>query len=286
MAKVGDITPAQPLLFWIVTVAATVTVVVLLREILLPFVAGMVLAYALDPLVNRLERIGVNRAVAAFAIIGMFIGAVIALGILAVPIIGAELAAFIDRLPGHVSQLKTFATDPSRPWLRKIVGEGLSEIDRSSGELAGFGVGLLRSMWSRGRALLSLSSLLVVTPVVTFYLILGWKRLVRAVDDTLPAEHRATVRALASEIDATLRPLYFGGPLSIFTYRGGGSDMQSCATFLIGSSGRVPRVPYEHGDPASASKRASRCCVALAAVAACRATVIWAWRSTSARCAA
>jgi predicted PurR-regulated permease PerM len=50
----------------------------------------------------------------------------------------------------------------------------------------------------------TLFSLLVVTPIVTFYLILGWKRTVGALDDVLPAEHRATVRALAGEIDAAI----------------------------------------------------------------------------------
>jgi hypothetical protein len=54
---------------WIATFAATTTVVVLLHQVLLPFVAGMVLAYLLDPLANRIERLGVNRAVATLAII-------------------------------------------------------------------------------------------------------------------------------------------------------------------------------------------------------------------------
>jgi predicted PurR-regulated permease PerM len=204
MAKIGDITAVRPLLFWIVIVATTVTVVVLLHEILLPFVAGMALAYVLDPVVDRLERTGVHRAVAALAIVGLFIGVVITLVILATPIIGVELAALIDKLPRYIAQLQAFATDPSRPWLRKIVGDGLSDVERSSGELAGFGAGLFRSMWSHGRAMLSLFSLLVVTPIVTFYMIFGWKSVLGAVDELLPPEHRPSVRALAREIDATI----------------------------------------------------------------------------------
>jgi len=41
--------------------AATIAVVVLSREVLLPFVAGLVLAYLLDPLATRLERLGITR---------------------------------------------------------------------------------------------------------------------------------------------------------------------------------------------------------------------------------
>ena len=61
--------PARPRFFWIATLAVAVATLVLLREILLPFVAGMALAYLLAPLVDRLERIGFNRAVAALGII-------------------------------------------------------------------------------------------------------------------------------------------------------------------------------------------------------------------------
>jgi predicted PurR-regulated permease PerM len=60
---------ARPIVFWIATFAATTAIVLLLRDVLLPFVAGMVLAYLLDPLANRIERLGVNRAVATLAII-------------------------------------------------------------------------------------------------------------------------------------------------------------------------------------------------------------------------
>jgi predicted PurR-regulated permease PerM len=204
MARVDNISVVRPYLFWIAAVAIVASAVVLLHEILLPFLAGMALAYVLDPLVHRLERIGVNRGVAAFAIISLFICAVLALVIFAAPILGKEIANLIEKLPSYVAQLRAFATHPSRPWLREIMGDALNDLDRSSGELAGIGAGLLRSMWSHGRAMLHLFSLLVVTPIVTFYLILGWKRIVVTVDGLLPPEHRATVRALADEIDETI----------------------------------------------------------------------------------
>jgi predicted PurR-regulated permease PerM len=60
---------ARPITFWIAMCAAVIAVVVLLREILLPFVAGLVLAYLFNPLANRLERMGLNRLVAAPAIL-------------------------------------------------------------------------------------------------------------------------------------------------------------------------------------------------------------------------
>jgi predicted PurR-regulated permease PerM len=196
------------MMFWIVTLAAVVAAVAVLREILLPFVTGMVLAYLLDVPVNRLERFGMNRAAATLAIIGLFLVGVVALSVLTAPFIGAEVAAFIENFPGYVRRLHELAIDPGRPWLRRIIGEGFGVAQQSSSEVArlaaGWVTGFLQSLWSGGRALISLFSLLVVTPIVTFYLVYDWNRIVATLDEWIPAEHRETARALAREIDETI----------------------------------------------------------------------------------
>ena len=117
----------RPILFWIAMLAAVIAVVALLREVLLPFVAGMVLAYLLDPLANRIERLGMNRLVATLAIIVVVSTAIALLMALIVPIIISELAYFIESFPQYLRRLQSMTTDPTRPWLSKLVGEGLSE---------------------------------------------------------------------------------------------------------------------------------------------------------------
>ena len=134
---------ARPVMFWVVTLTVGLAAAVLLREILLPFAAGMLLAYLLDAPVNRLERIGFNRAAAALVIIGVFLVAVIVLIVLTAPFLGAEVAAFIDDFPAYVRRLHDFATDPARPWLRKIVGEGFGVAEQSSGDIARLSAGWL-----------------------------------------------------------------------------------------------------------------------------------------------
>ena len=195
----------RPLMFWIVTLALVAIMVVLLRQVLLPFVAGMALAYLLDPLANRLERIGMNRTAATLFILGLFILGVITLLMIAIPILGAEIATLIENLPAYIKRVHALVVDPSNPWLSKIIGAGLIEAQHSSGELASMGASwltdLLRSLWSDGRALISIVSLLLVTPIVTAYLIYDWNRIIAAVDNSVPATQRNTVRALAREID-------------------------------------------------------------------------------------
>jgi predicted PurR-regulated permease PerM len=69
---------ARPITFWITMLAVGIVVVVLLREVLLPFVAGMMLAYLLDPRATRLEQLGMNRLTATLTIIGLFVVGVVA----------------------------------------------------------------------------------------------------------------------------------------------------------------------------------------------------------------
>jgi predicted PurR-regulated permease PerM len=199
---------ARPSVIWIGTLTAIVLMVVLLREILLPFVAGIALAYLLAPVVDRIERIGVNRTVATLGIVGVFVIGVGGVAVLIIPLLGTELVAFIEEVPSYVGRLQAFANNPSRPWLRKLVGEGLNEAELSAGQIASFAADwiptFLRSLWSDSRTLLSLFSLMVVTPIVTIYLLIDWKRLTATIERLIPAAQRETVLALTGELDDTI----------------------------------------------------------------------------------
>src|SRR5262245_20410414 len=198
----------RPIAFWITMFAAVLAVVVLLREILLPFVAGMVLAYLVNPLATRLERLGMNRLVATLIIVVLFIGSLAALIVVTAPIIVAELTHFIENIPSYIGQLRALATDPNRPWLGKIIGEGLGQAEKSIGELttlaAGWFGAFLHSLWSGGQGLISIFSLAVVTPIVACYLIYDWPKMIAVVDNWVPPARRDTVRALARDIDDTI----------------------------------------------------------------------------------
>jgi predicted PurR-regulated permease PerM len=246
-------TLTRPITFWIAMLAAVIAAVVLLREVLLPFVAGMVLAYLLDPLANRLERLGMNRLLATLAIIVAVVVTIIVLMIVTIPIIVRELAYFIESFPAYVGRLHTLATDPDRPWLSRIIGEGLAQAERSLGELttlasSWFGT-FLRSVWSGGRALISVISLAVVTPIVACYLIYDWNKMIAAVDNWVPPANRETVRALAREVDDTIGgfvrgqsalclilAVYYAAALSLIGLKHG---------LLIGlAAGLISFIPY------------------------------------------
>jgi predicted PurR-regulated permease PerM len=209
-----SINSGRPLVFWLVTLALLASAAVLLREVLLPFVAGLALAYLLDPLVNRLERIGINRALATLLILVTFFASVILVLLLTAPLIVGEIALLIDKLPGYVKRLQALALDPGHPTINKIVKLGLSDLERSGGEVASVGASWLtafmHSLWSDGRMLLSVFSLLVVTPIITAYLVYDWNRLVGAVDQLVPVAQRTTVRMVAREVNDTVADVLRG----------------------------------------------------------------------------
>jgi predicted PurR-regulated permease PerM len=198
----------QQFLFWGGAAVVLIALLWLLGGVLLPFVAGTALAYLLNPLANRLERLGVGRLIASLTVITIFVLGFVILLLIIAPLLGSQFAAFIENIPGYISRVQALLTDPSRPWLRRIVGDGFSGADRSVSDLVTQGLGwlttFLRSLWSGGQALLSVFSLIVVTPVVAFYLIYDWYRMIAKVDSWVPRPHRETVRELAREIDAAV----------------------------------------------------------------------------------
>jgi predicted PurR-regulated permease PerM len=196
----------RQLTFWLATFAVVVLLLWLLSDILLPFIAGMALAYLLNPLTNRLERLGLKRTLAALLIVGVAVLAFIFLILLIVPILADQLSALISNIPGYVTRLQALVADPNRPWLRRVLGS--EDTSKSIGDLVSQGAGwlaaFLRSLWSGGRALISVFSLMVVMPVVAFYLICDWPRMITTVDKWVPLPHRETVHGLAREIDTAI----------------------------------------------------------------------------------
>jgi predicted PurR-regulated permease PerM len=196
----------RELTFWIVALAVFMFLLWLLSDILLPFVAGLVLAYLQTPLADRLERLGVNRTLAALLIVGVVVLTFILLALLLVPILAGQTAALIAGIPAYVTRLQTLLSDSGSPWLRQLFNEGAA--GKTMTELVTQGSGyiatLISSLWAGGKALASFVSVLVIMPVVTFYLICDWHEMIAILDSWVPPQYRETVHRLVREIDAAI----------------------------------------------------------------------------------
>jgi predicted PurR-regulated permease PerM len=209
----------RQVLFWAVVFAALGYALHVLSSTVTPFAAGLALGYLLDPLVCKLERLGLNRLGAALLILVVFVSVFVVILIVVAPVLGSQLVTFAQRLPGYAMRLQALAVEESNALLAKYGGGwlnalGLREqlsgatIQKSIGDFVAQGaqwfVNAMRSLVSGGAAVFDFLSLLVITPVVAFYILVDWERMLAEIDSWLPIEHRETLRAIAAEINQAL----------------------------------------------------------------------------------
>ncbi len=195
--------------FWLVALAALVLALIVLSDVLLPFVAALVLAYLLDPLADRMERVGFSRLIATLLILGLFVVVLVLSLALLAPIIAQQFVAFMEKMPGYVSRLQVLISEQGAPLLQRLgIGSLASEAQKSVGDIVGKGAewagSVLQSLWSGGQAVVGIISLLVITPVVAFYLLVDWDDMVASVDSWLPRQHADTIRTLVGEMDRAI----------------------------------------------------------------------------------
>ncbi len=125
-----------------------------------------------------------------------------------VPILATQLADFISNLPGYITQLQSLLANRDSEWLKKYIGIDSTVIQQNLSSLlqqgAGFLSTLLQSLWNSGKSLIDIAGLFVVTPVVAFYMLLDWDRMVNSIDSWVPRKQLHTVRRIAREMNAAV----------------------------------------------------------------------------------
>jgi predicted PurR-regulated permease PerM len=194
---------------WLLIVAALGWLVWMLSPILMPFMLAAVFAYLGDPLVDRLERLHLGRGLAASIVFLVMLLVVVIALVLLVPLIQRQVARFIAALPAYGA----WFTNVAVPWLEQKLHIPASEFDASTliarvrehlGTVGGIAAAVLGYATRSGLALISVGVAVVLVPVVTFYLLRDWDKLIAHVDGLLPREAQPTVRRLARETDSVL----------------------------------------------------------------------------------
>lgn len=203
-----SLTLRQELRFWLIGFVVFFAAVFVLRDILLPFVAGMAVAYLLDPTCDWLERRGLSRTLATTVLTVVFLLLALGAVLLLVPLVVGQLAGLVGQAPGFVDFLQRHSSNLLEVIETRLDPALLAEIQKA---LAGTAkdvvqwIGAALSGLVTGvDALINLGSLLVITPVVTFYLLRDWDRLIERIDSWLPKPYAETIREQLGEIDRTL----------------------------------------------------------------------------------
>lgn len=193
---------------WAAIVVVLIFFVVLFKQVLLPFVVGLAVAYFLDPVADWLERKRAPRWLAATLAIAGFALAVLLVLVLAFPLLQTQFAAAAEALPRYAAKIEDLLGG-----LVSIASQTLDEGDlQRLRDAVGGQVGkavelfgaLAKKLFSSGMALINVSTFLFVTPIVAFYFLRDWDRLIAWLDRLIPRQHVATVREQARLIDQTL----------------------------------------------------------------------------------
>lgn len=200
--------PSRQWVFWLVLGTLAVGLLYLLRGVLLPFVAGAAVAYFLDPVADWLERRGLSRVLATIAITTLFVLGFVAVVLLLVPALQREVTDFIGRLPDYAVALENRLRPVIAHLQELLPREEVEKMREGAGSVvagvSSWVIQVLKGVLSSSLALINIVSLLLIAPVVSFYLLRDWDKMVAKVDAWLPRAYAETIRGRMREIDTTL----------------------------------------------------------------------------------
>jgi predicted PurR-regulated permease PerM len=241
------------LVFWVGLLAFFALCLYLLSPILLPFIAGMAIAYFLNPAVDHLER-WLKRSQATIVVLLVFVVVLVIIGMLFLPLLQLQAAELVNRLPGllqqgreqiqkleQIAQARLTPDDVAR--LRDVAGT-------SAASALAWAGGMVEGLLTSGLALANLLSLVFITPIVAFFLLRDWEEMVATIDRWLPRRYAPTIREQAQLMDATLAGFIHGQllvSLSLAVYYGialtiVGLDFGVVIAVLIGILSFIPFV--------------------------------------------
>ncbi|MCG8490946.1 MAG: AI-2E family transporter [Sneathiellales bacterium] len=198
----------QHVRFWTILTVIFVLFLMVLSNILLPFVLGMAVAYFLDPVADKLEEKGLGRTTATSIIVVSFLVISTLFLMLLVPALIDQLVGLLTRMPGYITALYEIV----RPIIGRVVDiDMLLESEELKAAISGYAGNAIKNIGAlsakvleQGIAVANILSLLVITPVVAFYLLRDWDRITAKIDSWIPRNKLKEVRGLAVEIDDVL----------------------------------------------------------------------------------
>lgn len=194
---------ATQLRYWGVAALAIALGLWLLAPVILPFALGAVVAYFLDPVARRLERMGLSRLLATVLIsltgVVLFTLAVL----LIIPPLIEQAAGLVAAAPELTARTATFLTDrfPDLLDSDSAVRRALFSLGETAKARGG---AMLEGLVGSAVSLVNMVVVLVIVPVVAFYLLLDWHRMIARIDQLLPRQPAPVIRRLAAEIDTTI----------------------------------------------------------------------------------
>ena len=199
-------------IFWTLLASSIIIFLLVISDILFPFIVGALVAYFLDPVADKLEDSGMSRTYATSAIIVMFSLVMIMVCLMVFPVLYDQLLDLYSNIPNIISSLQGKFNSVFGEVYQKIQnianGEDASEMGSKAADaskiILKFITDFLTSVIESGIAMLNLLSLIFISPIVAFYMLRDYDKIIAKIDGWLPLDHADTIREQLSLIDTTL----------------------------------------------------------------------------------
>ena len=203
-----EVKRGQQFWIWVTALLISISFIFFASSILMPFVAGVAVAYFLDPLADKLETFGFSRTIATSLITVSFFAIAILILVMVFPLLQSQVLGFFGKMPALVHNLKNWLAPFSEILSESVSSEKLDPFSGNSetynGTLVTWFAGLLKGIVKGGLAVFNALSLLLVTPVVCFYFLRDWDKIVSKIHGWLPRGFASSIRLIALDIDSTI----------------------------------------------------------------------------------
>jgi predicted PurR-regulated permease PerM len=199
------------IIFIVIALVIFSSLIYLIKSVIAPFISSLVIAYFLDPLVDRLhEKYKLSRLAATSLIMGLFVVSFVGICSVLLPIIYTQFMALLDALPDY---LQTFTNDlyPKIAAILNRIGFGLQtdfshliEDQQISAQFIDLSKNIFSNALDSSLTLINILSLIFITPILIFYLLKDWDILIKKIHDFLPRNISASAKEIAREIDKAL----------------------------------------------------------------------------------
>jgi predicted PurR-regulated permease PerM len=246
----------KPVQFWIFVAIFTALFIWLFQGILAPFIVGFIVAYLLNPIVEKSANKNIPRWASAILILAVFFIFVLIGLLFAIPVLVREMVDFFQLLPSLIQSGHTWATEKLNNFgvavpqnmadLRAIDTAFISE---KSGDVLNAGKSVLGGLLKGGMAIIGVITFLVLMPIVAFYMMVDWPRIIAKFHDLLPQNNKKRIKEILSDIDTSLSG-FIRGQLTVCLLLGGFyaialSFMGLQYGFFIGvAAGLLSIIPY------------------------------------------
>jgi predicted PurR-regulated permease PerM len=240
-------------MFWLAGLAVFILILHSLAGMLMPFVAGIAIAYFLDPLADKLEKMGASRTLATTVIIAGFFVVATGILILLFPLLQDQVVRLAAMIPDLIEKARAYAASLLERLQSDLAPDALERLKFAAGSYAGTAIkwfsGMVGEIWKGGLAFFSVLSMIVITPVVAFYLLRDYDQIVAWVDGYLPRAARTTIHEQARAIDAAIAGFVRGQAcvcLVLATWYGAALTVVGLDSgLLVGlGAGAISFIPY------------------------------------------